>query len=193
MRVVDIPTCAVLLERLRRGTDADAWTLFALRYREPLLEFAEARGCPHVDVEGAVQETLRIVADALPRGDYHPEKGRFRDWLLGILRNRLRTAVRTEANRSRRERTYVREWERPLETPETDAALWRRLLVRQAVRLLLKEPSVAGRTRAVFVDYVLRGRPAAEVAEAYGLAPNAVYQIRARLITRLRKLVATLR
>lgn len=193
MRVVDIPTSAVLLERLRHGADADAWTEFALRYRVPLLEFAEARGWHHVDIEGAVQETLRTVAIALPRGDYHPEKGRFRDWLLGILRDRLKTALRTEVNRSRREYTYLRDRLPECVVPETDAALWRKVCLRQALRMVLEAPAVAGRTRAVFVDYVLHGRPAEEVADAYGLTPNAVYQIRNRLIARLRKCVATLR
>lgn len=184
MNVTDIVTSAALIDRLRQGMDADAWTEFALRYREPLLDFAEARGWTQVDAEGAVQETLRIVATTLHT--YHPERGRFRDWLLGILRNRLKMALRKENDRLRRERAYACDWE-TLHVPESDAALWRRVLVRHALRQLLAEPSLAGRTRAVFIDYVLRRRPALDVAAAYGLTPNAVYQIRSRLLARLRQ------
>lgn len=190
MKLSEIVTSAALIDRLRAGMDADAWTRFALRYRGPLPDFAEARGWPQVDAESAVQETLRIVATSLP--SYRPEKGRFRDWLLGILRNRLKMALRSENNRLRREHTYMADWKSRLNIPESDAALWRRVILRHAVRQLLDEPSVAGRTRAVFTDYVLRGRPAAEVADAYGLTLNAVYQIRTRLISRLRKLVSAM-
>lgn len=181
-----------LVLRLCDRTDADARLRFTQRYRLPLLEFAQSRGFHTIDLEGAVHETLIRALTALPQGLYDPSKGRFRDWLLGILKNQLRQAIRAEASRHRRERRYATDIEPDLHATPSDAALWRKACLRQALRILFQDPTLQGRTLAVFRDYSLRGLPVRDVAEAYGLTPNAVHQIRSRLTIRLRAIVRAL-
>lgn len=192
MTIAEIPTSAVLLGRLRDGTDADARIQLVQRYRQPMIDFAYARKYHTIDIEAAVQETLRIVIEQVARGRYDVSRGRFRSWMLGILLHRLNNAVRSESCRRRREQAFE-EMRVPGADMMSDEALWRRVCLRRALERLLTDETIAARSRAVFHAYVLRGEPAASVAEAYGLTPNAVHQIKARLFARLRGIMRTLR
>lgn len=192
MNVTDIPTSAELIAHLRAGSHPDAWLRFAQRYRQPLLDFASARQYHTIDLECIVQETLRLVIAKLSTQDCQPENTRFRDWLLGHLNQRLQHALRSEHSRRHREIHYV-QTQTPPNEPCSDAALWRRVCLRQAVRQLLNDPAIAGRTRAVFIEASLKGRPTEDVAKEFGLTPNAVYQIKFRCITRLREAMRAMR
>ena len=191
MNISDLTTSTILLKRLHENRDADAWTIFVRRYRQPLLNFALARGYYDIDVEVAVQETLCAVSEQLPAGGYHADRGHFRNWILGILMNRLKDAIRSEAHRRERESRFAENQVRDTEAMRT-AVLWRKICLRHAVRMLLQSETVTGRTRAVFEESVLKHRPVDEVANAYGLTPNAVYQIKSRMISRLRSIMRKL-
>ena len=62
MNLARLPTSTLLVRRLAAG-ETDARALFAQRYRDPLLAFAQIRGLPSDDLEAAVHDTLRLAAE----------------------------------------------------------------------------------------------------------------------------------
>ena len=48
------------------------------------------RGLQDADAADLTQEVLRAVAAGVGRLDYDPERGTFRGWLYGVVRNKLR-------------------------------------------------------------------------------------------------------
>lgn len=75
---------------------------------------------------------------------------------------------------------------------DADDASWRQAAYEIALRQFLADPRVFGQTKEVFLRVAVRGEPPICVARDYGLACNAVNQIKARTLTRLRTLVQTL-
>lgn len=64
------------------------WGEFVVRYR-PMMEAYLRERFPSVDADDIIQETLIAVCSVLPSYRYAPdEKGHFRSYLTGILRNR---------------------------------------------------------------------------------------------------------
>ena len=84
-----IPTTSTTLLRDVAGDSQHArWTEFAARYR-PMMEAYLRERFPSLDADDVIQETLVAVWEALPSYRYVPEeKGRFHNYLTGILRNK---------------------------------------------------------------------------------------------------------
>lgn len=69
---------------------------------------------------------------------------------------------------------------------------WRQSLLEEALRRLLEDPHTKSDTIAVFRACAMESQPVAAVAAQFGLKENAVYQIKCRLMNRLRALLAEL-
>lgn len=76
-----------LLRRLQGPLDDDAWVEFHRTY-SPFLR----RRLPPEMADDVVQDVMLAVLRSLP--NYSAERGRFRAWLLGVLRNCLGNALR---------------------------------------------------------------------------------------------------
>lgn len=77
------------------------------------------------------------------------------------------------------------------ETQDEESA-WQQTKMEIALQQLLADPSIRGRTREVFVRVAINGEAPEAVAEAFGMKRNAVDQIKARMVARLRRLVEAL-
>ena len=75
---------------------------------------------------------------------------------------------------------------------ETDEAAWRESLLEIALQQLLADSTIQERTRLVFTRVAVNGEKPEDVAAAFGIARNAVDQIKSRLMARLKELVAAL-
>ena len=84
-----IPTTSTtLLRDVASDSQHARWTEFAARYR-PMMEAYLRERFPSLDADDVIQETLVAVWEALPSYRYVPEeKGRFHNYLTGILRNK---------------------------------------------------------------------------------------------------------
>ena len=146
-----------------------------------------------LDADEIIQETLIALVGALPNYTYAPdEKGHFHNYLTGILRRRALKAKQRDARRSEVLEDYgVRSPDAP-SAAEQEEKNWRESLYEIALRQLLADKTVQGRTKQVFVRTVInRERPEA-VATAFRIERNAVDQIKSRMMGKLRKLVAAL-
>jgi RNA polymerase sigma-70 factor (ECF subfamily) len=185
-------TTSTLLEGLREFGRDDAWSGFVERFRRPIVAFARRLGHSADDAEDIAQETLVVFAQSYRDGRYDRTKGRLSHWLFGIayrqaLKERERGARRQAAvpvqaqpdsflSLAPDERAATHVWDREWERSLLDECL---SCVRQEV-----EPT----TYAAFEMTVVHSRPAAEVAEALGVAVTAVYNAKHRVVQRLRDL-----
>lgn len=87
-------TSTTLLKAIGADLDSPRWTEFVARY-QPVMESFLAQQFPSVDADDVMQETLIVIARVLPNYHYAPDtKGHFRNYLLGILKNKAREELK---------------------------------------------------------------------------------------------------
>jgi len=168
-----------------------------------VIRFAEKRGLNTASGENVWQETMVALVRLLPGFTYDPKK-RFRNLVFTIAVR----AIWAEQRRIKRRREVPlepggREDEpnlgdslmdetvlAPVEKMEAD---WRESLFEEAWRRLSLDATCQGRTMEIFRAYVLAGDPVEAVARRFGLKANAVYQIKNRLLKRLRQEIEQMR
>ena len=196
---MDLGTQRSLLERLSAASQEGDWELFYAKYAAVILSFAQKQGLDEHGARDVLQETMLVVMRKLPQFSYDPAKGRFRNWLLSIVANKVREARR----RAHAERFVSLDAEpeggglsrepavNAVASEELESS-WRQSLLEEALRRLLEDPHTKPETVTVFRACAMENQPVAAVAAQFGLKENAVYQIKNRLMNRLRALLAEL-
>jgi RNA polymerase sigma factor (sigma-70 family) len=189
-------TRATLLERLRDGADALVWDEFFDRYGRLIFAAARARGCSAHTAEEIVQDVMLAVFETRDVFRYDPARGRFRDWLCGLVRNKV-----AEFRRRPAERVRARGGDSDVAVLGAEAGdappdeAWQAVFEQSLLAVLLDavRRQVNPRTYQAFELFVLCEMPGREVARITGLTRNAVYQARKTVLARLRELGATYR
>lgn len=184
-------TRATLLERLRDATDPVAWEDFFERYWRLIFSFARGRGCSQHTAEEVVQEVMLTVFEQRDVFRYDPTRGRFRDWLLTVVYNRVAARRRRPSDRQR-----GRGGDSPRAIAElaTDDAqpddAWQSAFELSLLSALLDvvRREVNPRTFQAFELFAVEGLPTAKAARITGLSRNAVYQARKNVFRRLTEL-----
>ena len=216
--MANIPTTSTtLLRDLAQDSQHARWGEFVTRYR-PMMEAFMRERFPTVEADDVIQETLIALIETLPVYHYSPEeKGSFHNYLTGILRNK---ALR-QLGKDKRQAEIVDGMRRsrgdtPYQTADfgragnamptdfgragsplpaeyaADEQSWRDALMESALRQLLADDTVHARTREVFRRVAVNGEKPEDVASDFGITRNAVYQMKDRMMTRLREFVAAL-
>ena len=170
-----------LLSRMRKG-DGIAWDDFHRRYCHLLALYARAAGLGGQEMEELVNDVLFELFNHDKRSlfRYDRTKGRFRDYLRAIANrvavNILRRRITTRA---------------PLPecAGETGSVLAEieRAEQEERERIILAEAISEMKLRCsprhlhIFMEYVVRGRPVAEVARESGLGAGNIYTVKSRL------------
>lgn len=148
---------------------------------------------PELDADEIIQETLIALVGALPNYTYDPdEKGHFHNYLTGILRRRALKAKQRDVRRSEVLEDYGTKSPGAPSAVEQEEKNWHESLYEIALRQLLADKTVQGRTKQVFVRTVINREKPETVAAAFRIERNAVDQIKSRMMGKLRKLVAAL-
>lgn len=178
--LVVLTTHLTLLERLRVPGDEQAWARFVDLYTPLLLlRWAERQGLQASDAADVVQDVLVLLFRKLPGFQYDPHKS-FRAWLRTVFLNKCRERWRRAAPvYEPAELTH-----RPAPEDAAEDREDRRLLLQRGLELIRHEFPVT--TWQAFHEYVLCGRPPAEVAAELHLSPGTVYAAKSRILTRLR-------
>lgn len=205
-----------LLARLRSSDDAQSWQEFYKIYGGLIRFFAEKAGLTADEAEEVVQETAIGVARRLPEFTYDPKVCRFKSWLLNLARWRIQDQIRkrrpvgVQALACPPEQslpvTLKRELQRtnPASTAEMDRipdpnapefgtewdAAWEKNLLNLALEKI--RAAVDERQFQVFDLYVVKGWPAAQVAETLGINVARVYLAKHRVASLLKKEVRRL-
>ena len=182
-------TSLTLLQKLRDVGDDASWRRFHDSYVRLLHAVALRAGLGEAEAQDVVQETIIDVAAQMPGFQYDRTRGRFKNWLLTIVRRRIsnhhrRQHYRHEGQQVPRaqrldtalvattpmvdaefERVWAEEWERHI----LDTALAR---VKARVKPLQYQ---------AFQLHVLKEVPVAEVCERLGVKAREVYWAKDRI------------
>ena len=168
--------------------DEAAWTRLFDLYAPVIKAFAEERGVGD-DGEDVVQEIFMKLVKVLGDGRVKigGDAGKFRRYLATLIRNELVNIWRRR--RARGEGATV-----SLDDPDVDVepavdsatgaiidAKWRLARRRAAEEWTLAKTALSAQSKAVYIAYVVEGRPIGEVAAAFGIPRNSVSQIKTRV------------
>jgi RNA polymerase sigma-70 factor (ECF subfamily) len=178
---------------MRDPGDTEAWQTFVDVYG-PLI-YRHGRGCGLQDADAAevTQEVLLQVSRCIQRFEYDPQRGRFRDWLGTVTRNKIRRFLHCAAGARARVESSGEELlanvASPLEETPWTEAFERHLLHCALTRI--RSHFDAHHWRA-FEAVWRENRPAADVARELGQQTDWVYLVKSRILKRLQEEVQAL-
>jgi RNA polymerase sigma-70 factor (ECF subfamily) len=178
-----------LLERLRQSPQREAWDSFVEIYTPLLVAWARRLGLDDHEAADLIQDIFTVLVEKLPHFQYDAQKS-FRAWLKTILLNRWRNRLRQRHGGREVGEEGLQNVAAADELHELEEAEYRRYLARRALELMRQEFQPA--TWQACWEFVVRDRPAAEVAAELGLTINAVYLAKGRVLRRLREQLAGL-
>lgn len=191
-----IPTRQSLLERMKHWSDQASWQDFFQTYWRLIYGVARQTGLTANEAEEVVQETVISVAKKIGEFKNDPALGSFKSWLLLITRRRIADqfrkrpppAAHSPARSDETARTGT--LERVPDPASLDLAQvweehWQKNLLDVAMARVKQQ--VSTRQFLLFHQQVVKGWPAAKVAQKYGANLAQVYMARyrvARLVKR---------
>ncbi len=193
-------TSTTLLRQIGSDVRHARWAEFVARY-SPMCRHYLRRHFPSLEADDLLQETFVALAKALPDYRYDPqEKGHFRNYLVGILRNKALMALRKQ----KRDEAVLAEYADGMESrrpgggtegtrSRAHAADWQEAVFEIALQQLLADPSIHDRTKQIFVRTAVRQEKPDAVAAALGVSRNVVDQQKRRTLARFKALVAALK
>lgn len=153
--------------------------------------FCMKRGLKQTDAADVAQEVMRSISLALKKGQYDPDRGKFRAWLFTSVRNAISTYYRKLARvpLTPGETTLM---ENVNSTPGDDEHLkWERDYQSQLLAWAIEKirPEFADRVWRAFEATAIEDLPAKVISKEISMTPNAVWVARHRVMKRLKEKV----
>ena len=189
-----IPTRQTLLERLKRWDDQESWRDFFNTYWELLYATAIKAGLKDSEAQDVVQDTVILVARKMEGFKYDPAVDSFKGWLLYLTRKRIALEYRRRARHRGAPAAGAGADHVELEEIQDPAGMdleaiwdeeWKRAMWESAVARV--KGAVALKQFQMFDLYVLKERPAPEVARALGATVAQVYLAKHRVSALVKK------
>ena len=189
-----------MLERLKRWDDQESWRDFFNLYWGLLYGTAIKSGLNDPEAQDVVQDTIILVAKKMSGFKYDPAVDSFKGWLLYLTRKRIAMEYRKRARAHLQPPPNPAKVQCEIEAIPDPAginleAVWEEEWARtmwEAALARVKE-QVALKQFQMFDLYVLKERPAPEVAQALGVTVAQVYLAKHRISTLLKKELAQLK
>ena len=186
----EIPVTSVSLIRTISGDAGSArWAEFYEKYHSTMLSYLQGV-FPSLDPDDIIQETMAALVKALPGYVYMPDdKGHFRNYLVGILKHKAMDALKRRA----KEASILDKYKDACQSGGDDAAdSIQRDVLEIALQQLFADPAANPMHKNVFRQIALCRRPAAEVADEYGITRTNADVIKKRMLDRLASIVRRL-
>lgn len=190
-------TSTTLLKVLGEDAKSPRWTEFAHKYL-PVMSDYLVHHFPTLEADDILQETLITLVAKLPHYQYTPdEKGHFRNYMIGIVRNKCLEALRAKAKAAENQ-SQAKEYAELIhdlkEAAESEAELTQRQFTAYEVALqqLLSDPKIQDQTKQIFIRTALNDESPEAVAALFGITRNNVDQIKNRMTAKLKELATDL-
>lgn len=176
-------TRRTLLSRLRDLGDDEGWREFFDTYWRFIYNVAHKAGLSDADAQDLVQDVLVSLTKKMPGFHYDPARGKFKAFLMLVVRSRLAEFWRNGAQA--RERTV------PLNPEAVDNASasadlelvwdeeWRRTMRETALERVQRQ--VSARQFLIFDLAIVRQRPVEEITRALEINVAQVYMAKMRV------------
>ena len=190
-------TSTTLLRQVGGDSRHARWTEFVARYSPACRRYMH-RHFPSLEADDILQETFAALAKALPDYHYNPEeRGHFRNYLTGILRNKALMALRKHQRDEEVLAEFAVESEdgraaRPAQPHASDDD-WRKAIFEIALQQLMADASIGERTKQIFVRTAIKQEKPDAVAAALGVSRNVVDQQKRRTLAKFKALVAAMK
>lgn len=166
-----------------------AWQRLFDLYAGFIFSIARSKGLKPEDADDIVQAVFADLARKLPDFEYDRAKGRFRSYLIQLVRWRI-------ADKLNAIKSDVELKKKTLEAAKDMSAAdrsfaereWQQAALEEALRRI--KPDVRPEHYAAFVASTVEGQDTETVMRLYNLSRDNLYQIRKRLTERLREKVA---
>ena len=189
----DATTRSSVLAAVKDTGDEAAWARFFDLYAGFVFAIARRKGLSSEDSDDIVQGVFSELARKMPTFEYDRTKGKFRSYLLGLINWRVLDKLKADKRESELNAAYCEEEKSA--APVTEAAFidqeWQNAAFDEALRRLQEEARPDH--FAAFVESTVEGLDTETVMRLHGMTRDIIYQIRARLTSKLKTLVATIR
>ena len=189
-----VPTTSTTLLRQIGGDVRHArWAEFIARYAATCRQYLR-RHFPSLEADDILQETFSALAQALPNYHYAPEeKGHFRNYLVGVLRNKALMVLRKQDRDDELLAAIAGKLADPQPPHDATTDDWHKSVFEVALRQLMADPAIHDRTKQIFIRTAIRQEPPDAVAQALGVSRNVVDQQKRRTLAKFKALVAALK
>ncbi len=188
-------TSTTLLRQIGGDVRHARWAEFVARYT-PMCRQYLRRHFPSLEADDLLQLTFAAMAKALPHYRYVPEeKGHFRNYIVGVLRNKALMAMRKLKNDTDKLARYASDptHSGPAAAASRDYEKWKSSVFEIALQQLLADTTVQDRTKQIFIRTAINQEPPEEVAQSLGVSRNVVDQQKRRTLAKFKALVAALK
>ena len=183
-------TSLTLLEKLGNLGDEVAWQRFDDDYRPMVKRFARRMGLEEHDADDAAQRTLLAFQRRFADGGYDREKGRLKNWLLGMARYEIADLC---AERARQpipasQRSSIEAALNMLRDPESISACWEQEWQNHVVRECFARIKTRFNSRdaKIFEMLTMDEQDPGDVAKAIGVSPQVVRQVKYKILRYMR-------
>jgi len=180
-----------LLLRIRDAQDSSSWGEFVDIYGPLIRSYCLRRGLQEADAADVSQEVLAQVARSIGAFEYQPGRGRFRDWLGTVTRNKMARFFEVKGRDVQRVGGHEPAADVAAEgdDPEWSAEFHTRILESALVRI---RDDFEIKSWDAFERIWCKDIPAPQVALHLGMTIDAVYAAKSRILRRLREEVLAL-
>ena len=167
-----------------------AWQRLFDLYAGFVFSIARSKGLNDSDADDIVQTVFADLAHNLPTFKYDRAKGRFRSYLSGLVHWRVNDRLRSGKRLAELKCAFCEEAKSAASAPDEDfeEREWQAAALEEALRRI--KPEVRPEHYAAFVASAVEGQDTDVVTKLYGISRDSLYQIRKRLMVKLREKLA---
>ena len=186
----DEATRSSVIRAVANTENEAVWQRLFDLYAGFVFSIARSKGLKPEDADDIVQVVFSDLARNLPAFQYDRTKGKFRSYLIGLVHWRVMDRLKAGKRDAELKANF-------LEDAKSLAAVgdngfsereWQAAAMEEALRRI--KPNVRPEHYAAFVASVVEGQDTETVTKLHGISRDNLYQIRTRLMARLRKTVA---